>query len=375
MTVHLVTPEYPPMLGGVADYTWCVAGALAAKGDDVHVWCPRLPMPATSGRVQVHDEFGAFAAPDLDRVGAMLDQFAAPRRLIVQWVPHGYGRRAMNVGFCAWLWKRARHGDEVELMVHEPYLAFREGSWRQDAAAAVQRVMTIMLLRAAKKVWVAIPAWKALWRPYALGRRVPFEWLPIPSSLDAPESHTIAARRRGLGSGPIAGHLGTFGPLVTDLLAPVIEDVLTAVPAARMLLIGTGSDRFADDFSRRCPALAERVTATGPLRSDELGPCIGACDVLLQPYPDGVSSRRTSVMAGMKLGVPVITTRGRLTEPLWESGHAVKLADVGDTRGFAAQAIALLHRPDDRSSLIRAARHLYQHHFDVDHVVGALKTA
>ena len=375
MTVHLVTPEYPPMCGGVADYTWCVAAALAAKGDDVHVWCPSLGSPGVPGRVHVHDEFGAFAAPDLDRVGALLDGFAPPRRLIVQWVPHGYGMRAMNVGFCAWLWKRARQGDEVELMVHEPYLAFREGSWRQDAAAAVQRVMTMMLLRAAKKVWVAIPAWKALWRPYALGRRVPFEWLPIPSSLDVPEKDTIAARRRRVGAGPVVGHLGTYGPLVTDLLAPVIEEVLEGVPTAHMLLIGAGSDRFADECSRRYPALAGRVSATGPLRSDELGACIAACDVLLQPYPDGVSSRRTSVMAGMKLGVPVVTTRGRLTEPLWESAHAVKLADVGDTPGFAAHAIALLNRPEDRSSLVSAARHLYQHHFAVDHVVGALKSA
>jgi glycosyltransferase involved in cell wall biosynthesis len=367
------------MMGGVADYTWCVAHALA-KDDDVHVWCPTL---ASAGRAEalrrrnphVHPECGAFAAADLERVGALLDRFEAPRRLIVQWVPHGYGMRAMNVGFCAWLWKRARRGDDVELMVHEPYLAFREGSWRQDGAAAVQRLMTVMLLRAAKKVWVAIPAWQALWRPYALGRPVPFEWLPVPSSLPTPAADTIAAERRRLGTGPLAGHLGTYGSLVTDLLAPVIEEVLTGVAAARMVLIGTGSDRFAAEFARRAPGLASRVIATGSLRSDELSPCIAACDVLLQPYPDGVSSRRTSVMAGMKLGVPTVTTRGRLTEGLWESAHAVRLAEVGDTAGFAAHAIALLNRPEDRSPLIRAARHLYQHHFDVDHVVGALKTA
>jgi hypothetical protein len=37
---HVITPEYPPMLGGVSDYTQSIAKGLAAQGDEVHVWCP-----------------------------------------------------------------------------------------------------------------------------------------------------------------------------------------------------------------------------------------------------------------------------------------------------------------------------------------------
>ena len=33
----------------------------------------------------------------------------------------------------------------VELMVHEPFLAFREGSWRQDLVALVHRLMITVL--------------------------------------------------------------------------------------------------------------------------------------------------------------------------------------------------------------------------------------
>src|ERR1700722_10738138 len=39
---HLVTGEYAPASGGVADYTRGVARALAAAGDDVHVWAPSI---------------------------------------------------------------------------------------------------------------------------------------------------------------------------------------------------------------------------------------------------------------------------------------------------------------------------------------------
>jgi glycosyltransferase involved in cell wall biosynthesis len=375
MTLHLLTPEYPPMAGGVSDYTQNIAHALAHAGEDVHVWCPALTALGAPAGVVVHPDFGTFGARDLERVGRLLDGFDLPRRLIVQWVPHGYGRRAMNVGFCAWLWKRARRGDRVELMVHEPYLAFWEGSWRQNAAAVVQRLMVVLLLRAARRVWVSIPAWTAAFRPYALGRPVPFAWLPIPSSLAEPDAQEVATVRRTLGPAPLAGHLGTYGRLVTDLLGRILEVLLTASPHARILLIGSGSDRYANEFSREFPELAGRVLATGTLNSDDLAKHVAACDVLLQPFPDGVSSRRTSVMAGMKLRVPVVTTRGRLTEPLWDTTRAVRLAEVGDSSGFVVHAMALMAAADDRARLADAARCMYDEYFAVARTVRALELA
>ena len=373
MTVHLLTPEYPPLQGGVSDYTRNVAEALAHAGEDVHVWCPPVGAAPAHERVTVHGECGTFETSDLQRVGSALDRFEHPRRLIVQWVPHGFGRRAMNIGFCAWLWTRARRGDRIELMVHEPYLAFWEGTWRQNAAAVVQRLMVMMLLRAVRRVWVSIPAWTAALRPYALGRSVPFVWLPIPSSLEEPDAAEVAALRRRFGAAPLAGHLGTYGRLVTDLLGDVIEGVLAAAPESRVLLMGAGSDRYAKEFSRQFPALAARVLATGTLSGDELARHVAACDVLLQPFPDGVSSRRTSVMAGMKLHVPVVTTRGRLSEPLWDATAAVKLAPVGDSRAFVAQAVALMGAPGDRARLADSARHLYDERFAIGHTLRALE--
>jgi len=184
---HVVACEYPPSTGGVSDYTRLVAEGLAEAGEEVHVWCPphgdaeghvaegevvENDVVGDAAGVTVHREFGRFAPSDLRRVGRLLDGCAAPRRLLVQYVPHGYGYGASNVAFCAWLWKRARvDGDEVELMVHEPFLDFRGGTWRRWVVASAQRLMTTVLLRAASRVRVAIPAWGELWRPYAFGRR------------------------------------------------------------------------------------------------------------------------------------------------------------------------------------------------------------
>ena len=135
LTWHIITGEYPPVIGGVSDYSQVVAEGLAATGDDVHVWCPPLPGSAAPNGVTVHPMLGHISRRDLRAVDLLLDRFPPPRRLLLQWVPQGFGYRSLNVGFCLWLRRRARRGDHVEIMVHEPYLAFGEGALRWTAAA------------------------------------------------------------------------------------------------------------------------------------------------------------------------------------------------------------------------------------------------
>src|SRR5687768_10648647 len=104
---HIVTSEYPPQLGGVSGYARGVAVGLAAKGHPVHVWAPpgaepRVPVPG----IELHEDLGRFHRADLRRAGEAMDRLPGPRRLFVQWVPHGYGFLSMNVGFCLWVLQR-----------------------------------------------------------------------------------------------------------------------------------------------------------------------------------------------------------------------------------------------------------------------------
>jgi hypothetical protein len=159
------------MIGGVSDYSRLVARGLAEKGDKVHVWCPSIRADRGDPGVEVHPVFGAFRPRDLAKAGQELNRFAGPRCLLVQWVPHGFGYKSMNLPFCLWLWQRARwNGDRIYLMVHEPYLPFRPWRWRQNCAAFVHRLMTAVLMNAAHHVWISIPAWESRMTAYALGR-------------------------------------------------------------------------------------------------------------------------------------------------------------------------------------------------------------
>ena len=236
MKWHIITSEYPPEFGGVSDYADQVAHGLAYAGDDVHVWGPESrsregelrnqnrALRMTSGEavsVTVHREFGRFLRRDLRRVGKMLDQFPTPRRLLLQWVPHGFGLNAMNLPFCFWLWKRAQKGDEIQVMAHECYLPFKPSAIKQNGASIIQRLMTLVLLRAARRVWVSIPEWEKRWRPLTLGRDVPFFWLPVPSNVPVVEDSEAVARVRSyyrVNGEPLVGHFGTYDAYTSKVL-------------------------------------------------------------------------------------------------------------------------------------------------------------
>jgi glycosyltransferase involved in cell wall biosynthesis len=272
--------------------------------------------------------------------------------------------------------RASRQRDRVELMVHEPFLRFDWTSPRRNIAALVHRWMTVLLLRAASRVWLSIPGWERVLRSYTLGRKIPFQWLPIFSNIPAATdpARSQAIRRRYADDGrPLIGHFGTFGTGVTDLLGPILSALSQDRADQVVLLMGDRSEQYRSELIRKEPRLEAILQATGKLSAWEVSHHLSACDVLIQPYPDGVSSRRTSLMAGLENGKPIVTTTGWLTEPLWLESDAVALAPAGNTEAFVKQVRRLRDEPSERLRLGSAAGRLYRERFDISHTITHLR--
>jgi hypothetical protein len=276
----------------------------------------------------------------------------------------------MNLGFCLWVAGRARRGDQVHVVVHEPYLEVGRGPVRHLAIAAMHRVMTVVLLRAAHRIWLSTPAWEPLLRPYLLGRAVEMRWLPVPGC----EGSGAEAPLAGMGR-PLVGHFGSYGALVAPLLEQRLVRLMASATRPAILLLGRGAERYASDLMARHPEWQGRMHAAGYVPSDRLGAHLAACDLLIQPYPDGVTTRRTSVMTGLARGCAVVTTAGHLTEPLWAEQGAVALVDVADAARFADAAEELLRDGAARARLGARAREVYDAHFSVSRLVHTLRAA
>jgi glycosyltransferase involved in cell wall biosynthesis len=375
---HIVTGEYPPDLGGVADYTAAVAGALADTGAEVHVWSTGDDSGAIAspGSVAVHRVAGRFGPAGLARMDRELDRFPRPRTILIQYVPHAFGWKAMNLAFVAWALTRSLlRRDDVRVMFHEVTFPWVRRPIRHNVLAAVNRVMAAVLVRTCTRAYVSIPGWAPRLRRLGAGR-LPITWTPVPSVVPQQASSTaVAARRAKLTLNDptvrLACHFGTYGPSITRELGPLVRALLDRRADVRVVLLGIGGDRWRGELAGGRPDWYARVVAPGPLPAPLIAEYLRACDLVIQPYPDGASGRRTTLMAALASGVPVVTTIGALSEPIW-AGGAVAAAPSGDADQVARLALDLLDRPDRLAELGLAGQRLYDEQFALRHTVAAL---
>jgi hypothetical protein len=260
-------------------------------------------------------------------------------------------------------------------MFHEPYLYLR---WRPDhiVTAFTQRAMAAILLDAATHVYLSTDTWRrhlGRLRPGVMQNAVT---LPIPSAIPCVDaSHAVrATRSASIGRATyLVGHFGSYGDHIAPLLRVTFRDLLSSDPRIAILCTGNGSDRFVARFLARNAAFADRIRGVGRSSADDISLQLQACDVLLQPYPDGVTTRRTSVMAGLANGRAVVTTDGKLTESIWRTIDCVALAPAGDAFALTHRTRELLTDVATREAVRSRASVTYQSCFALRHTIDALR--
>jgi glycosyltransferase involved in cell wall biosynthesis len=373
MTWALITGEYPPHHGGVADYTATLARELASRGDAVRVFAPPCGSPdiAEPG-ITVHRLPDVFGARGRRAAQAILDALPHPRAAVVQYVPQAFGMRGCNVAFAAWLTRLRRY--PLVVMFHEVAVTVRpETPLTYRLQAAITRVMARFALRAADVILISTPAWDARLRALGTPRAAP-DWAPVPSNIalaSEPAASAAIRARYARGAGMLLGHFGTYREAFgRETLAALAARLVGDDDA--LLFVGRGSERFAGEVAAAHPALRGRVHGTGGLASQALADHLGACDLLVQPYEDGVTTRRGSITGALALGIPIATTSGATTEDLWRTSAAVSLAPVGDPEAFVASVRRLAGDETERRRLRHAARTLYAERFAIAHTATLL---
>jgi glycosyltransferase involved in cell wall biosynthesis len=371
----IITGEYPPDPGGVSDYTAAVAEGLARLGDEVHVWAPlQGGRAAPTGPVTVHRLRHQFHPAGLAELSRGLARLRRPFRILVQYVPQAFGMRGMNLGFGAWLY--AHRAWDVSVMFHEVYVMFRRGGgWSFNLLAATTHGMAALALRAARRVFMSTSSWEPhLRRLGRLPRRTSALFIPSNTPENCPAGAVAAARARW-GVPPDAVVLGSFGTYANHRqpwLGDTLGELLGRRPDRFAVLVGRGSEGFAAQLAAQRPSVGPRVLGLGTLPGPDVAASLAAADLLLQPYQDGATTRRTSLMAGLALGKAIVTTDGCNTEPCWRVGGAVLLAPAG-SEGLVQVSEAVLADPALRAATGERAARLYQSQFSLTHTLTVLR--
>jgi glycosyltransferase involved in cell wall biosynthesis len=365
----ILTPEYPPDSGGIGDYVELVARRLAERGDEVTVFTRSPPGRVATPGVRVEllpDDFGAATERLLDAAFRALPQDAV---VLVQYVPHGFRRRGMNVPFARFLGARR---ERLWLMVHEVAYPFsRRHPPHHWVLALVTRLMLRLVTSNVERVFVSTPAWEQVLGTWGSTRVLP-EWLPIPATIGPDPAAMVAPEPSGPTPQTVA-HFGTYGEVVAKPLELVLVPLLTRRTDISVVLLGGGSERFRARLLTLVPSASARVRATGRVPPEVIAQELAGAGAALFPYLDGATTRRTGLMAALAVGAAIVAIGGGYSESFWRTAGVASLYPYDQPEAAVAALERLLAEPELRAVQRQRARELYRERFGLDHVVDQLQ--
>lgn len=303
------------MRGGLPDHTDRLAHALSASHRVTVLTSPGVetdrPFAVKAEVSNWHDRKAL-----LERVRAA----SGCGPVLWQYVPHMYGRGGVNFAVPGAMAQLAREGRPQVVLAHEIRAPFSLWPHRTFYAMA-HRLMWRRVRSVAQAIGISTSAWLERER----GRRPDVRggarvgarptWFLAPSPSNIPvvrvQSGHRQAWREGQGLGVESRCLGFFGSVGSG---KQFEWVLAGWREARRRVSCTGLVVLG---GRPEPRLTEEerrwFRPLGFLPGEEVSRALQALDLLVLPFEDGVSERRSSFMVGLTHGLAVVTTVGEGT--------------------------------------------------------------
>lgn len=349
MRIGLVTGEYPPMQGGVGDFTRELAHALIDLGHFVAV-ITSTATPAHPADSPIHLEpiipaWGRSCWQPLADAAHRLELDV----LNLQYEPAAY-RMQVGINLFPWWYRRQPAAAPIVATFHDllvPYLFPKAGRLRWKIVEFLARRSDAVIVtneEDRRKLFAAInPTGHPLNRPA-------IHAIPIGSNISPrlPPGFDRAHERARWGAGPNDWLIGYFGFLNMSkgglTLLRAIGLLLNDGLPARLLLIGgqTGSSdpenaRYAAEVERALGSIGlhTRTARTGYVEPVQVSMALAASDAIALPYADGASFRRGSLMAALAHAKAVVTTQPRLPLPELIDGDNCLLVQAEDPSALA----------------------------------------
>jgi len=359
MHILLVSGEYPPMQGGVGDYTRELARAFVAQKHTVSVLVP-------SALAHAHGEQDATGCRVLPRVEGwgwrcwrqirqVVEQIR-PDVIDVQYQAAAYDMRVPAINALPWRWRRLDGTPPIAVTFHDlkpPYLFPKAGPLRNATVRLLARHSDAVIVTNAEDLETA-QRWPFAGQPGARRHRPSLHQIPIGSNINVspPAGYQRSAWRAAQGYRPEDVLWAYFGFLNESKGGEtLIRALARSQPPAHLLMIGGrvgSSDPTNQAYAQQIESLidelglTERVRWTGYVAQEQVSAALLSADAVVLPYRDGISFRRGSLHAALAHGCPIISTF-----------PAVRLPELVQCKNV------LLVPPDDPDALSRAVQRLH----------------
>ena len=363
MRIALFTNNYLPFCGGVTISVETLRRGLEASGHEAWVFGPRLTgaedasvkvVRYPSIPVATYPEF-ALAVPYSRRIERLVSALAFD--VIHAHHPFLLGPAARRLA------RRTRR--PLIFTYHtryEKYAHYVPLPLRLVQAAALR----ISAGFAAKADAVLAPSAVIRDELHARGVRAPIAVVPTGVDLERfrPGDREAARRSLGVGQGePLVLYVGRLDrEKSVDRVLGAFERVASTIPAARLVLVGQGTE--AERLRRTAASLpvAERIRFLGLRPHDSLAECYQAADVFL--FASETETQGLVLAEAAACGLPAVAVDAPGCDEVVRDGDTGILTK-GDPAALAEAVIGLLLDPERRRAMARRAREVAEHLFDV----------
>ena len=372
MKIGIITGEFPPMQGGVGDFSRELSRALAVLGHDIHILtsCDQSAKAETSRSYAVHRIVHDWDWNCWGEICQWVEK-QQPDIINIQYQAAAYDMRPA-IHLLPWRLRRLGNAPVVVVTYHDlklPYLFPKAGPLRQQAVLALARWSEAAIVTN-KEDHLTLDRYQSL-APSTFH-------IPIGSNITVqpPPGYDRHAWRARYGLAPNDLLLAYFGFLNVskggETLIRTLHKLILNHPAemnVHLLMIGGqvgSSDPTNEAYLHHIKTLIakleldNRVHWSGYTPAQEVSANLLAADLCLLPYQDGVSFRRGSFMAALIHGRPIISTQPQVPLPELRDGENILLASPGDIDALAAAVARLAADPDLRQRLGEGAATLAQ---------------
>lgn len=285
------------------------------------------------------------------------------RWVLLQYTALSWSRRGFPLSVLRVLRILAQSGARIGIVFHDvgPY----PGTRLIDRLRCRMQIGVMRrLYAAAERVILTVPVEKISWLP---AQRAKATFIPVGANLPEPSADGDSRRA----SPNKAKTVAVFSVTGSGQTMREVRDIGYAVKRAqrssgplRLVVIGRGSEEAGPALRAELNGAAVEVTMLGLVSSEELSWTLAGADVLL--FVRGqLSSRRTSAIAGIACGLPVVGYCGDETGfPVTEAG--VLLAPLYDRDALAEELERVLSDDALRAQLRQRSRAAQKAYFGWD---------
>lgn len=360
MKIGLISGEFPPMPGGVGDFTRSLAERICDYGHEVHI----LSRPGSTSATLNVSEAPGWGPGCLPAIRAWA------RRLGLDIVNLQYQTAAFDMS---------------------PYIHFMPTALDQPLVTTFHDLRYPYLFPKAGRLrdWIV----KRLAHSSAgiittnhgddrcLSRLPNRRLIPIGSSIprvNHNEGAALAARWRAPADANnfVLGHFGFVNAVKgIDYLIEALATLRSAGNDLRLLFIGARRNKvdteedaaYLNSLEARIErlGLADAIDWTGYLTDREAAACFGAIDLMALPFTDGASYRRSSLIAAIHNGCAILTTEPFVPIDIFAHGSNLWLVQRCSADAITGAIQQLMSDCEQLKRLRRGALQLSQH-FDWD---------